>query len=454
MNQPTIWLSTSYDFVRKHLCGLVFAFLLLLIPFNIVYHFDSSRAYVDGRFVNYLDLVIHLVDLAVVALTGCLVIRSRLWKNRKFQILSGLVIGLGLFQVLVFIDVIVTYSVIRFVFYLLCVCAVVLSCTDWPKVPISKAIWRLLFVVLSFSVLLQSVIGLVQFAIGHVLGLSWLGESIVHIGSATGSSVYLSDGYHLRAYGTFPHPNVLGGYLVVSLLLLFSLFDSANKTGISKRDTLFTIPVMLMIIAGIGVTWSRIAWVLAFFVMFCWVLRYVYQNYRDRFMIFLCQVVILILCFSGWVMLGSGPLIDSVRGRLIDQSASSDVSVVERTKLGQRAYELFRKHPWTGVGLGRSIIESSDNPVYTDRGIRIMQPVHNVLLIALSEIGIIGVGLLLVVCIVLLRCVKPTFYFWMSLLVIVGIGFFDHYLWTLPQGLVLFVVLSFATINSSKPLQV
>jgi O-antigen ligase len=68
--------------------------------------------------------------------------------------------------------------------------------------------------------------------------------------------VETDDGRTLRAYGTFPHPNIFGGYLAVGVIALAWLTRFAK----SKRE----IALMLVGSAVLGstliVTFSRSAW--------------------------------------------------------------------------------------------------------------------------------------------------------------------------------------------------
>ena len=66
--------------------------------------------------------------------------------------------------------------------------------------------------------LLQAALGIAQFAVQHDVGLRWLGEPVLRT-DMRGVAVFY-DIHHakiLRAYGTFPHPNVLAAYLMTAL---------------------------------------------------------------------------------------------------------------------------------------------------------------------------------------------------------------------------------------------
>ncbi len=141
-----------------------------------------------------------------------------------------------------------------------------------------------------------------------------------------------------------------------------------------------------------------------------------------------------ILC-GGLILWGNDSVSRAVRERLVTQSSGSDVSVTERKELASRAWDIIDEHQAMGTGAGTFVRELADYPVVTPRGLRVMQPVHSVPLLMLSEVGIIGCVLLGLAAGVMLW--KETISVKGILIVgtIVLLGLMDHYLWSLPQGM-------------------
>ena len=54
--------------VEAYVMPAIIVLLVFAIPFNIVYHFNSDFAYIDGYLVNYLDCVLHIVDICMILL--------------------------------------------------------------------------------------------------------------------------------------------------------------------------------------------------------------------------------------------------------------------------------------------------------------------------------------------------------------------------------------------------
>lgn len=414
--------------------------LVLVIPFNIVYHFHSGFAYVDGYFVNYLDFIIHIIDVAVLVFLLWAIIVWRVYKNRLFVLASGLVLCMCILHCVIFRDLVVVYFALRFLMYVVSGIALYTADSNTLKtVKVKKA----LIVVLALSAVVQSVIAVFQFLLNRSLGMGFLGESIVQVGAFNASSVYLPGGFYLRGYGTFPHPNVLGGFLLIAFSLILNEIVAVGWKKKSGSDRYILISSVPIILAGIFVTWSRVTWVLAVVQLVLWMGYFIRSTGKSIKNYILAMAVFCGLSIC-WLMLSHDSLSIVVRERLVTQSSLSDVSVRERRQLQDRAVDIIGMSPITGVGVGRFIPALSEDPVYTQSGIRLMQPVHNVFLLVFSEVGLIGV-ISMAGFGVLLWYKKPNLA-QTSLLLSLGamfvfIGLFDHYLWSLPQGLAIWILL-------------
>jgi O-antigen ligase len=130
------------------------------------------------------------------------------------------------------------------------------------------------------------------------------------------------------------------------------------------------------------------------------------------------------------------PYYQLVQARTINTTSHSEAfSFIGRAWLNGEAIKMFTEHPLTGVGIGSFIIELSRR---AGEGY-VIEPVHNVLLLAAAELGI--PGLLLVVALLisfffrLFKTQNPqTILAGATLTGLCVISFFDHYLWTLAPG--------------------
>jgi O-antigen ligase len=83
-------------------------------------------------------------------------------------------------------------------------------------------------------------------------------------------------------------------------------------------------------------------------------------------------------------------------------------------------------------------------------GVLLTQPVHNIFLLCISEFGILGFILIFYVLFYgIVKNIKRISWSGVLILfVIVVIGVFDHYLFSLPQGEVIFFVFLYLLVHS------
>ncbi|MFH0830685.1 MAG: O-antigen ligase family protein [Parcubacteria group bacterium] len=268
------------------------------------------------------------------------------------------------------------------------------------------------FFVALFSLgVIESALGIMQFALQHSLGLSLLGEPVADSSTLGVAKVVAYGEKLLRPFGTFPHSNVLGGYLLVCFVALLSRFRSR-----STRNPLLIQITTGLISLGIFFTYSRSSWVGFLLVVTIFL-------FRDG-MGFLLRPALLSL---GACLLLFGPSVGS-RFVLSEQSAQLEVR-----SLGiSSAIEAVKSLP-LGTGI-RGFIpylvdEHPDLPAYS------YQPVHNSFLLVVAEVGPFGFFLLLL-SLISLTCLRKVKKMWfLPVFALLPLLFLDHYLVTLSQGL-------------------
>ncbi|MFZ2299888.1 MAG: hypothetical protein WAW00_01985, partial [Candidatus Moraniibacteriota bacterium] len=92
------------------------------------------------------------------------------------------------------------------------ICSYIHTCSTWN-------IFQVISTAIIVSAVFQSIIAIVQFISQKSLGLSFLKESIFSIYDPGVAKIVINGDVFIRAYGLFPHPNVLGGFLAVSVLI-------------------------------------------------------------------------------------------------------------------------------------------------------------------------------------------------------------------------------------------
>jgi len=291
--------------------------------------------------------------------------------------------------------------------------------------------------------MVQALLGIQQFFSQTAFASKWLGMA-VHDPSVLGTYVIETDfGRWLRAYGSLPHPNILAGYLVAAILLLIIYSQNNNVipdsirnpekksrisacTGMAQKIVLFILPILTV---GLFFTFSRSAWIaLIVGLLIFWITR-IKSLKSSSLIIGLWTSFVAIICLTIllWPLVSARTAADS---RLEIKSSS------ERMSYYGEAWTLIKKHPFLGVGLG-NYVRAVHNEIDSGRPAYAHQPVHNVFVLALAELGAIGMLIIATAIFVFRRIIS-----WKKLICLAPfliVGLFDHYLWSLYPGIILWV---------------
>jgi O-antigen ligase len=289
--------------------------------------------------------------------------------------------------------------------------------------------------ILSISAIFQSLLALLQFykqsSVGGVF--YFFGERMFFASTPGIANASINGELLLRPYATFSHPNVLAGFLLSVMLLSLWVYGKAKD---SLRKNIYAACVLLGSIALL-LTLSRVAIVLWIVIMGALLFR----TMRKRYMA-LISIVCLAVVF----------VFTPVGSRIIETRLNEE-AVVQRQELMGSSMTLFKEHPILGVGLGNFIHAFSQ--VQSPTNLMYLQPVHNIFLLVLVELGIIGLTMFLwflaktYVYMLKRRVTHTVFILLFTSLLLLGL--FDHYLLTLQQGSLLFaVVVGFSWTNLDK----
>lgn len=306
------------------------------------------------------------------------------------------------------------------------------------------------------------------------LGWQWVGEWWFDVYTPGVAKIIFDGREYLRPMGTFAHANIAAGALVISLPLAGMFFKAARWQGgkvagkerrvrgeggelelESKPETrnsrprayysLLTTHYPLVWFALIGialfVTFSRSAWLVAVGLA-VWYWLWAFNRAGAGFKMLYRRRI--------WILLGSGfgllLLISPVVGeRFLSLMGSDSWSLSLRGNLNDVAWRLWQERPWWGVGLNSFTVHVQDyGAVHGLAWWR--QPVHNVVLLWLAEMGAVGVVTMVGVGIsglgwlgreVWLKRRSASLIVWILTGVWLGIGVLgmvDHYWWTSQQA--------------------
>lgn len=310
------------------------------------------------------------------------------------------------------------------------------------SLPLSR-IRNTLYKILPIAILFQVTLALTQVTIGHSVGglMYYLGERTVAVGAPTIALAMFMDHVVLRAYGTFGHPNVLAGWLVIALLITIQLWrQRQSSVGLTLKDSsaisvrkdprrsdpmgtkTIWVPLILTTL-GIFLTQSRAA-ALTLFVFI--IPFYLLKSLKSRVIYF-----VLILA-SSFYLLSSGTLL-----RAFDLSSS------ERLTLQGVSLKAIQAFPLFGTGAQASI---STYPTVSPNT-RLLQPDHNSLTLFLSWFGIFG--LLAILYSLRFQFKNLRIYDFRFVLPLLPLLLLDHYLFTSPQGLFVLLLYPAVAVNYS-----
>lgn len=309
---------------------------------------------------------------------------------------------------------------------------------------------REFFVFASFALFVsgfvQSVIGIFQFIFQKSIGLKFFGESDIANTIAGVAKFEMAGSKIIRAYGTFPHPNVFAAFLLLSFTAGIWLVLYANFSKKSSFLNIFMPSALSVIIAGIALSYSRS--VILIFIVFVLILLFTHKEKGLQIFRQICghlHIPRMLQSSFGILLIFSLLFVsyNTLSPRICISHCSNDNSINLRLKYLKTACSTIVTHPLQGVGMGNFVTFQKE------RGVKNIepweqQPVHNLYLLITSEIGLIGLTLFLYTVICLGLIFRRGFFrrlhnpFTLCFFGFLALGFIDHYFWTLPQGMLIF----------------
>ncbi len=431
-----------------HYGFLVFIFLL---PFQTVFLLRES--FIDGEKWQYGTIGVYGVDILLMVILGLTLVQWRGSIKYVWLLLLILWAGLSVFWA--------TDQVLASSFFVKLLLASVIfflaSLSDGVKIR------QIIFVLLVAGVV-QSGIGIAQFLSQQSWDSTLLGMSTHPVFQAGSSVLKIDDGRFLRAYGTFPHPNMLGGFLAVVLVLGLSYATFVRKQGASgEREeskyhlSLIPYPLssatylssLIIILLGLILSFSRTAWLgalLGIGVIGLYAFRRPDRQVTRGFLKILLALGLASLVFGSI-------LHDQVFPRFDRETIEREGSVSERVQsLRDASMIIGEGNVLLGTGAGNFTTEmirrQPERPVWG------IQPAHNVFVLVLAELGVVGLLLFgIFVYSLFWGSQQRTVVMTAVLLVLVPSLLLDHWLWSSHFGLFfLFLLLGLAQSRDEESL--
>lgn len=222
--------------MRSSLQKFIFTLLLIFLPSQLGIHFWPDWSYINGVRIDYFSPTLYLTDLLVLALFFLVLPKMKLKIGR-----ISLICLIGLIS---FIFFNVTFSL-----------SPAVTIYKWLKVAeLGFLAWFVArnhkFLVNSYKFLLipvlySSLLAIWQFINQGSVGGFWylLGERTFNRDTPGIANAIINDQTILRPYATFPHPNVLTGFLVVA-----SLISLKYLPHISRKITALVLGLAVLVL--------------------------------------------------------------------------------------------------------------------------------------------------------------------------------------------------------------
>lgn len=443
--------------IKKNL----FYFILILLPFNLRYIFNFETINSIEGFREHLSHSLYAFEIVFLLLLFCCIssflhqifivknldykkILHRLFKSPLFYFSLALIIpsffainkNVSLYNSLKILEVIIFFLIAGNLFK-------------------KEKVFETSAMIIFLSGIFQSILAIIQIIIQKSIGLKILGESVIAPNILGVAKIDLFDEKFICAYGTFPHPNLLGAFLLLSLLcglwltqkhkaVIPSTRDPLGKKYANCGDGIFFVATScklpaascFLILLAIFFTFSRTVWLATFLI----IVIYFFQNQKIYIKNIWEKIAgkekkFLLGCF--FVLLASLLIL----GIFYFKKLQTQESYTLRKTYNSIAIKIIKLKPAVGVGTGNfsnvlSALKNNNDKTLPPWHI---QPVHNIYLLIASENGLPALGLfILFLFFLFLKNKKSNKYFIAFFLSFLFFGFFDHYFWTLPQGQFIF----------------
>lgn len=358
--------------------------IAFLLPTQLGLHFWPSFARVAGIKIDYLSPTIYFLDfflLLYVFFSGPKLIKI----FRRHYLLFGI---FGIFIIMnTFFGVSPQNSLLwwlRSLLYFFFFLSLMSNKITWTKVKTP------LFLSVIFVIFLQTLQLLFKHSMGGIF--YYFGERSF-VSSSVGLARISFGGFDfVRPPSIFSHPNSLAGYLLVLYFLLHHF-----KSPFWQR---------LLVFFSLLLTFSKAA---------------------------LLALAVIVLFNANPLLVVTSSLLFSFSQITLIHLSSTFQFVSDRLFLLAAVPQIILSHPFFGIGLGNFIVSLGALLPGSHLLPSKLQPVHNLFYLFLSELGLIG---LLLVLFLLLRFrsvfrKQPVLQLFA---IILFVGCFDHYFWTLPQN--------------------
>lgn len=337
------------------------ALVIFFSSFNLFFIFDRSASLFAGWTVDYLLLKIYLGQVFLLLFLFLVIWQQKnqffSWLKKYFLAISSLVFLLVVFCARKRAPLIALQQILN------------VGTLVWFAVIVRKK-WqnrapKLIIYTVWSLVIMQSILAIYQFcAQAPLFPYQILGETDLRATSDIAQVVWAGRSW-VAPYGTFAHPNVLAGTLVI---LLWWLWRQGRFSAWWQK----IVTCLALFVIVLTQSWTACLFLILLILLGLRSQKGTKVHYK-----WWAFALVIVLC----------PLAIQLGSRLWPHN----LSFVRRARLDQAAGQMFLAHPWFGLGPGQFTAYLGD----FWPGNQFTQPAHNVFLLFLAETGLVGcIGLL------------------------------------------------------------
>jgi len=273
-----------------------------------------------------------------------------------------------------------------------------------------------MFQIIIFLGVFNSILGIWQFIFQHSIGLYWLKESIISPELPGVAKIIFDNERFIRIYGFFPHPNILGGFLLLSIGLTviyrtifleqitFPVNNKCSMWNICDRyKRIFLYFILFIQLCALFLTFSKSSWIAVLIILTCILCLNVPRGTLAKYLrksskyIFFSSTILILLIIIIKPDINSFIIKSSDERMFYFSNSFGYISFLDFTN----NYTLSSlSNILLGTGSGQSVLFLQNIPNILDWQ---FQPVHNVFFLILNELGLIGFLLFLVFIIKVLK---------------------------------------------------
>ncbi|GIW64430.1 MAG: hypothetical protein KatS3mg092_0363 [Patescibacteria group bacterium] len=386
---------------------IIFLLTIFFLPTQFGKYFFFDFSYLNGLRVDYLAIKIFFIDILIFILFVFNLKKTLSFLTKKNFLLFYLFLIINFFiSTKKFLTLFFIIKIFEFLIFFF------LSTIYFSKIKPKNIL--IVFLLIGIAELFLS---FYQFIFGHSVGslFYFLGERLISISTPGIAKIIFENKEFLRAYGTFSHPNSLAGFFLA--LYFFVLTEKKFQ-----KDIILKYLNLLIFNLLIFLSFSKTA-------IICFLILNTVYFLKNKSKCFICNIskIFTPIILSLFFLLGNTDIL----------------TFNKRIFLLAKSIMILKNNFLLGVGLNNYLFFQSQIP--DKLALFFNQPVHNIFLLLLTEIGIFGLIIILFLFLKINKILTINLYLTTAIFIT---GFFDHYWLTLNQNFLLMAFI-YGSVSSS-----